>query len=288
MALIPCPECKTEISELAISCPKCGFPIAAKKETKKSPTTSPPPINFDPLHERICPACKAVIENDFWTCPKCGAPIAQGAVNPSASQLGGPPQMPAIYISPSQVHGLYLPFAGFLSRVYAWFLDWLIWIAAWFILFGVLLTMWAVSAHEPVGLTLSIFSDRFLKALFDRSENTNLIWKILGYVLNCLYFAFFESSSWQGTPGKKILNLKVMDEAGDRISFGVAFLRNICKFFSDIILGIGYIMVAFTRKKQGLHDWMAGTVVCYGSGSNVGGQGNRQNDSLAPLKYDQD
>jgi hypothetical protein len=35
MALIPCPECKTEVSSAAAACPKCGHPIAA-------PTTPPP------------------------------------------------------------------------------------------------------------------------------------------------------------------------------------------------------------------------------------------------------
>ena len=30
---------------------------------------------------------------------------------------------------------------------------------------------------------------------------------------------------------------------------------------SGLIFGIGFLMVAFTEKKQGLHDMMAGTLV---------------------------
>jgi len=33
MPLIPCPECSQEVSDRAISCPKCGFPIKATEES---------------------------------------------------------------------------------------------------------------------------------------------------------------------------------------------------------------------------------------------------------------
>lgn len=32
MALINCPECKTQVSDSAVSCPKCGTPIAEAKQ----------------------------------------------------------------------------------------------------------------------------------------------------------------------------------------------------------------------------------------------------------------
>jgi type II secretory pathway pseudopilin PulG len=44
------------------------------------------------------------------------------------------------------------------------------------------------------------------------------------------------------------------------------------KILSFIIIGIGYIMVAFTAKKQGLHDMLAHTVVVYKKpGEKLGG-----------------
>ena len=76
-----------------------------------------------------------------------------------------------------------------------------------------------------------------------------------------LYFAIMESSSSQATFGKKALGIKVTDLQGNRISFGNATGRYFGKFISFIILGTGYLMVAFTEKKQGLHDKMAGCLV---------------------------
>jgi uncharacterized RDD family membrane protein YckC len=76
-----------------------------------------------------------------------------------------------------------------------------------------------------------------------------------------LYEAFMESSSYQATLGKMILGMKVTDLSGNRISFGRATGRHFAKWISGMILCIGYIMVGFTERKQGLHDLLAGTLV---------------------------
>jgi uncharacterized RDD family membrane protein YckC len=83
-----------------------------------------------------------------------------------------------------------------------------------------------------------------------------------------LYFAFMESSANQATLGKMALGLRVTDMNGNRISFGRATGRYFGRIVSSIILMIGYIMAAFTEKKQALHDMMAGTLVL-GKSSNV-------------------
>jgi uncharacterized RDD family membrane protein YckC len=81
-------------------------------------------------------------------------------------------------------------------------------------------------------------------------------------VLHWLYFAGMESSARQGTIGKSVMSLRVADLEGQRISFGHATGR----FFAKIVSGmipflIGYLMAAFTEKKQALHDLIAGTLV---------------------------
>ena len=76
-----------------------------------------------------------------------------------------------------------------------------------------------------------------------------------------LYEAFMESSSYQATLGKMIFGMKVTDLYGNRISFERATGRHFAKWLSTMILGIGYIMVGLTERKQGLHDLLAGTVV---------------------------
>jgi len=85
--------------------------------------------------------------------------------------------------------------------------------------------------------------------------------KVLSVLLVVVYFAAFESSRYQATPGKMALHIKVTDLHGNRIDAWRAVGRYLAKIISGIILCIGYIMVAFTQKKQGLHDIIAGTLV---------------------------
>jgi uncharacterized RDD family membrane protein YckC len=84
---------------------------------------------------------------------------------------------------------------------------------------------------------------------------------VIQVVIAFIYFTTMESSLLQGTYGKHMLKMKVTDGYGERISFGRASIRHISKFLSAILLFIGFIMVAFTKKKQGLHDKIAETVV---------------------------
>jgi uncharacterized RDD family membrane protein YckC len=70
-----------------------------------------------------------------------------------------------------------------------------------------------------------------------------------------------ESSSSQATIGKMLMGIKVTDMDGKRITFGRASGRFFGKVLSKLILYIGFIMAAFTEKKQGLHDILAETLV---------------------------
>jgi uncharacterized RDD family membrane protein YckC len=76
-----------------------------------------------------------------------------------------------------------------------------------------------------------------------------------------LYEAFMLSSPYQATLGKMIFGMKVTDLAGNRISFARATGRHFAKYLSTLTLFIGYVMVGFTERKQGLHDMIAGTLV---------------------------
>src|SRR5690606_21073619 len=75
-----------------------------------------------------------------------------------------------------------------------------------------------------------------------------------------LYYTIMEASKKQATVGKMAVNLKVTDLGGNRLSIGRSFARCMSKFLSFIILGIGFVMVAWDNKKQGLHDKITGTV----------------------------
>ena len=85
--------------------------------------------------------------------------------------------------------------------------------------------------------------------------------QVILFVASWVYFAGLECSPWQATVGKKMLGMKVTDTSGKRIDFIKATIRYFAKILSSFILMIGFIMVAFTAKKQGLHDFIAGTLV---------------------------
>lgn len=76
-----------------------------------------------------------------------------------------------------------------------------------------------------------------------------------------LYYALFESSRWQATPGKRVLGLIVTTEAYETMTFGRASGRFFGMILSYMICCIGFIMAAFTEKKQALHDIIARTLV---------------------------
>jgi uncharacterized RDD family membrane protein YckC len=80
-------------------------------------------------------------------------------------------------------------------------------------------------------------------------------------VIDWLYFAYQESSPAQATIGKRALGIKVTDVQGNRISFARASGRYFAKILSTLTLFIGFIMAAFTAKKQALHDMIADTLV---------------------------
>jgi len=80
-------------------------------------------------------------------------------------------------------------------------------------------------------------------------------------VLAIGYYVWFQSRTGQ-TLGKKVMKIKVVNATGATPSLGTFALREILgKLASGLILGIGYLMVAWDSKKQGLHDKIASTYV---------------------------
>ena len=86
---------------------------------------------------------------------------------------------------------------------------------------------------------------------------------LLSFLIPWIYFIVMTNKKG-ATLGKKILGLKVVSETGEKLSLGKIILREtIGKFVSGLIFSIGFLMAAFTEKKQGLHDKMAGSLVVY-------------------------
>jgi uncharacterized RDD family membrane protein YckC len=79
-------------------------------------------------------------------------------------------------------------------------------------------------------------------------------------VVRGLYYAGCEGSPLQGTPGKVLMGMKVVDEGGDRISYARAFGRWMAKFLSWFSL-TGILRVFWEPRRRMLHDSVAGTEV---------------------------
>jgi len=84
---------------------------------------------------------------------------------------------------------------------------------------------------------------------------------IIIFLLVWDYFAFQESSTRKGTVGKQAMNLIVTDLEGNKISFIQATKRFLGKFLATIPFFAGFFLIFFTKKKQGLHDIIAKTLV---------------------------
>lgn len=176
----------------------------------------------------FCPNCGSDNTLEARFCVSCGVPF-------STSSSSGRSSEPAKH-------------AGFWFRVLAAFID------------AILCQIASIVLVLPLAFALgaSMASTATGAEIEAAGEGLGFV---LGIVIQWLWFTIPESSGWQASPGKKLLGLKVTDENGERIGFGRANGRYWGKILSAMLLFIGFLMVAFTKKKQGLHDIMAGTLV---------------------------
>lgn len=145
--------------------------------------------------------------------------------------------------------------AGFLKRWAALFLDQLILSAGFYALFFVFILvagiaggfsqLEAMDSDDPPGWVIAAY----------------LGVTLLYYVAAGVYYSLMESSSHQATLGKMALGIKVVDRDGGRLSFPHALGRWFAASLSYLTLYIGFLLAAFTQKKQALHDMVAGTFV---------------------------
>jgi uncharacterized RDD family membrane protein YckC len=80
-------------------------------------------------------------------------------------------------------------------------------------------------------------------------------------VIPWLYYAGFESSRSQATPGKLLMRIVVTDLDGNKPSFARVTLRHFAKFISVLVIFLGFLMIGLTKNRQGLHDRIAGCLV---------------------------
>jgi uncharacterized RDD family membrane protein YckC len=177
---------------------------------------------------------------------------------PSTGDSHSPPAAPMQQL-PQTTTAALEDHAGFWKRVAAYILD----LILLTIVFKVIGTFFGAPAAEEATKQAILGGTPPLEAYMQLYHNL-WFYNLLTTVLTWLYFAFCESSAWQATVGKLALGIRVTNLQGSRISFLRATGRFFAKYLSVLILCIGFVMVAFTRRKQGLHDLIADTLVLNG------------------------
>ncbi len=138
-----------------------------------------------------------------------------------------------------------IKYAGFWIRFVASFIDCII-VGA--ITFPIMIVFGLMSGFVGDGTSIAL----------------NLLINALSILISLTYYIGL-THKYQATLGKRLCGLEVRsDDNVTKASLGYIILREtIGKFVSGIIFCIGYIMIAFTEKKQAAHDMIAKTVVVY-------------------------
>lgn len=185
---------------------------------------------------------------------------APAADNPYSAPAAPMQQLPQTTAAALEDH------AGFWKRVAAYILDAIL-IYIVIRLVGAPFGLSAADTAAQAAVKQELLSGASFTSAYGHYYSAMAHYNLITTVATWLYFAVCESSAWQATIGKLALGIRVTDLQGKRISFLRALGRYGAKFISAIILLIGFIMVAFTRRKQGLHDLIAGTLVLNGRAS---------------------
>lgn len=205
----------------------------------------------------FCSKCGSAVAPDSTFCTSCGTPQTRPALSSPGSVVVPPNVGVAGYSAPNGQ----LLYGGFWLRFVAYIIDGLI------VSVGILALFIPVAAITGAAAHLQILQDAPRHGQVDPAVVAAILSIAFTFVgvallITWLYHAYFESSSWQATPGKRVMNLYVTDLSGRPITFLHATGRHFAKLITGLIpLGIGYIMVAFTEKRQALHDMIASTLV---------------------------
>jgi uncharacterized RDD family membrane protein YckC len=232
-----------------------GPPAAsAQADRANAPTT----LIAEMIVEIPCDHCHAPVAPEARFCTRCGHPnelanptvaaVAPRRAPPARQVLGAASVQGPIHSSPgiTEQPG----YAGFWRRAVAALVD------------GQLLNVGSVLLLLALGVPyprVSIAADG--SPVFAGSW---LALILVGAPAAWLYFTILESSALQSTPGKLIFGARVTDLAGRRITFARANARYWGKLLDVPTLAVGYLMAAWTRRKQALHDKLAETLVILG------------------------
>lgn len=145
--------------------------------------------------------------------------------------------------------------AGFFSRAIAFLIDLVI------LSFSATLIVFMVN-EIIIFFGLTDLVNRLALSIQSRTIATRISISILYYIYSLIYFALF----WTligSTPGKILLGLRILRTNGKKMTFFHSLVRAFSYYISAIVFFLGFIWIIFDKRRQALHDKIAGTIVIY-------------------------
>ena len=199
----------------------------------------------------FCPKCGKETDALGKFCQWCGADIVSNTITPIATPEEEEEERPDV--------GVY---AGLGRRIVAFIVD------------KILILLLDIVAVAVLGLFRGLQNLYFfavqqapVESLTTEGTSAALFGSIVAaygmviIVIPWLYYAGFESSRSQATPGKLLMRIIVTDLEGNKPTFARVTLRHFAKIISTLIIFLGFLMIGITKKRQGLHDKIAGCLV---------------------------
>lgn len=197
----------------------------------------------------FCPKCGKETDASGKFCQWCGADIASIPANP--------------VVTPEEEEGPDIGvYAGLGRRFVAFLVDFIV------------ILLFDLVAMAVLGLTRGIQNSYFyfvqhvpVEQLTTEATMGAFLGSVIAaygvvlIIIPWLFFAGFESSRSQATPGKLLMHIVVTDMTGNKPTFARVTLRHFAKFVSALIIFIGFLMIGLTQKRQGLHDKIASCLV---------------------------
>ncbi|HUH78355.1 MAG TPA: RDD family protein [Methanoregula sp.] len=199
----------------------------------------------------FCPKCGKETDASGKFCQWCGADIDSSPPVKTATAAPVEEEGPEI--------GVY---AGLGRRFIAWIVDTILILLIGIVVIsffsmanGVKYAYYILVQHAPIAqLTEAGTLDAAVTPII-------AAFGMLVVIIPWIYYAGFESSRSQATPGKLLVKTVVTDLEGNKPTFARVTLRHFAKFISTLIIFIGFLMIGLTKKKQGLHDKISGCLV---------------------------
>lgn len=217
-----CARCGQENEPGAKFCTGCGYGLFGGG---KQPDADDPEGDAEAISSRLCPRCLRLSEPESQFCYYCGLRLthetAQAARRASRAFLQGAP-------------------GGFWNRVVAFTID------------GAVLAV--------VGILIFVTFGARSEGFFPEDTIGIVLASLVSAAVVALYSPIL-IKLWGTTVGKRAFDLHVLRSDGGRCGFWRALGRHAASSASLLLVGIGYLMVAFRADNRGLHDVITGTAV---------------------------